>query len=63
VKTIEATARSTGSPDTPDPAGGTLVRRHSTYEQAGPCTTLLLRFAVRDSCKRLAKAASGSSST
>jgi uncharacterized protein YndB with AHSA1/START domain len=37
--------------------GGTVVRWHSTYEQAGPLTTLVLRLAVRDACKRLAKAA------
>lgn len=42
----------------PAPGGGTLVSWRSTYEQAGPFTTLLLRLAVRDSCRRLAKAAS-----
>ena len=40
------------------PGGGTLIRWRSTYERAGPFTTLVLRAAVRDSCKRLAKAAS-----
>ncbi len=43
---------------TPAPTGGTVVSWRSTYEQAGPLTTLLLRLAVRDSCRRLAKAAS-----
>jgi uncharacterized protein YndB with AHSA1/START domain len=38
--------------------GGTVVRWRSTYDQAGPFTSLMLRLAVRDSCKRLAKAAS-----
>ena len=38
--------------------GGTLVRWRSTYEHAGPFTALVLRLAVRDACKRLAKAAS-----
>jgi hypothetical protein len=41
--------------ETPD--GGTVVRWHSTYEHAGPFTTLVLRLAVRDACKRVAKAA------
>jgi uncharacterized membrane protein len=40
------------------PGGGTLVRWRSSYDRAGPFTALLLRLAVRDSCKRLAKAAS-----
>ena len=40
------------------PGGGTRIRWRSVYERAGPFTTLLLRLAVRDSCKRLAKAAS-----
>lgn len=40
------------------PGGGTVIRWRSEYERAGPLTTLLLRLAVRDSCKRLAKAAS-----
>ena len=39
------------------PEGGTLIRWRSVYEHAGPGTTFLLRLAVRDSCKRLAKAA------
>jgi uncharacterized membrane protein len=38
--------------------GGTVIRWRSVYDRAGPLTTLLLRLAVRDSCKRLAKAAS-----
>ncbi len=42
------------------PAGGTVIRWRSVYDRAGPLTTLLLRLAVRDSCKRLAKAASAS---
>ena len=40
------------------PGGGTVIRWRSVYERAGPLTTLLIRLAVRDSCKRLAKAAS-----
>ena len=40
------------------PGGGTVIRCGSAYEHAGPLTTLLLRLAVRDSCKLLAKAAS-----
>jgi hypothetical protein len=39
-------------------AGGTVVRWRSTYRRAGPLTALLLRLAVRDACRRLAKAAS-----
>ena len=38
--------------------GGTLVRWRSTYERAGPLTALILRLAVHDACKRVAKAAS-----
>jgi Polyketide cyclase / dehydrase and lipid transport len=38
--------------------GGTVVRWRSTYERAGPLTALMLRLAVRDACRRLAKAAS-----
>jgi hypothetical protein len=38
--------------------GGTVIRWRSTYEHAGPLTALVLRLAVRHSCKRLAKAAS-----
>src|SRR3712207_5971737 len=37
--------------------GGTLVRWRSTYERAGLVTGLILRLAVPQSCKRLAKAA------
>jgi uncharacterized protein YndB with AHSA1/START domain len=44
------------------PAGGTLIRWRSVYDRAGPLTALLLRLAVRDSCKRLAKASSASAS-
>lgn len=40
------------------PGGGTVVRWRSVYDRAGPFTALLLRLAVRDSCRRLAKAAS-----
>ncbi|HEX2088024.1 MAG TPA: SRPBCC family protein [Solirubrobacteraceae bacterium] len=40
------------------PGGGSTVRWRSTYEKAGPLTALVLRGAVRDACKRLAKAAS-----
>jgi hypothetical protein len=40
------------------PEGGTVVRWRSTYERAGPLTALVLRLAVRDACRRLAKAAS-----
>ena len=40
------------------PGGGTVVRWRSTYEHAGPLTALMLRLAVRDACRRLAKAAS-----
>ncbi len=42
------------------PEGGTVVRWRSTYEHAGPLTALMLRLAVRDACRRLAKAASAS---
>jgi hypothetical protein len=40
------------------PGGGTLIRWRSEYERADPFTALVLRLAVRDSCRRLAKAAS-----
>ena len=40
------------------PGGGTVVRWRSEYERAGPFTALVLRATVRDSCRRLAKAAS-----
>jgi hypothetical protein len=40
------------------PEGGTTIRWRSTYEHAGPLTALMLRLAVRDACRRLAKAAS-----
>jgi Polyketide cyclase / dehydrase and lipid transport len=39
------------------PTGGTVVRWRSTYEHAGPLTALVLRLAVRDACRRLARAA------
>lgn len=42
--------------DAPD--GGTVVRWHSAYDRAGPLTALMLRSAVRDAAKRLARAAS-----
>jgi uncharacterized protein YndB with AHSA1/START domain len=41
----------------PQPDGGTLVRWRSEYEEAGRLTGLVLRVAVHDSCRRLAKAA------
>ena len=40
-----------------DAAGGTTVRWRSTYERAGVLTGLILRMAVRDACRRVAKAA------
>jgi polyketide cyclase/dehydrase/lipid transport protein len=39
------------------PGGGTVIRWRSEYEHAGPFTAFMLRLAVRDSCKRLARAA------
>ena len=39
--------------------GGTVVHWRSQYEKAGPFTGLVLRLAIRDACRRLAKAASG----
>ena len=41
----------------PADGGGSVVRWRSTYEKTGPVTALILRMAIRDSCKRLAKAA------
>jgi uncharacterized protein YndB with AHSA1/START domain len=41
----------------PANGGGTVVRWRSTYDHAGPVTALVLRLAVRDACRRLAKAA------
>jgi len=38
--------------------GGTVVRWRSSYDRAGPLTALILRLAVRDACRRLARAAS-----
>jgi hypothetical protein len=40
------------------PSGGTLIRWRSSYDRASPFTALVLRLAVRDAAKRLAKAAS-----
>lgn len=40
------------------PGGGTTIRWRSEYESAGRFTAFMLRLAVRDSCKRLARAAS-----
>jgi hypothetical protein len=41
-----------------EPAGGgSIVRWRSTYDSADPVTALILRAAVPDSCKRVAKAA------
>jgi uncharacterized protein YndB with AHSA1/START domain len=40
------------------PDGSTLIRWRSEYEKAGPLTAIILRGAVRDACRRLAKAAS-----
>ena len=42
------------------PGGGTVIHWRSEYESAGPLAALVLRAAVRDSCKRLAKAATRS---
>lgn len=42
---------------TPADGGGTVVRWHSRWEQANPVHALVLRLAIRDACKRLAKAA------
>ncbi len=42
----------------PGDDGGAVVTWRSTYEHAGPLTALVLRLAVRDSCRRLARAAS-----
>jgi len=39
------------------PQGGTTVRWRSTYDSTGPLTALLLRVAVKDACRRVAKAA------
>lgn len=36
--------------------GDTDVRWRSTYDQAGPLTAVILRLAVRDACRRLARA-------
>ena len=38
--------------------GSWSENERSTYEHAGPLTALMLRAAVKDACKRLAKAAS-----
>jgi uncharacterized protein YndB with AHSA1/START domain len=42
----------------PTAEGGTTVRWRSSYEQAGPVVAVVLRLAVRDAARRLAKAAS-----
>lgn len=39
--------------------GGTTIRWRSEYERAGALTAFILRMAIRDATKRLAKAASG----
>jgi uncharacterized protein YndB with AHSA1/START domain len=41
----------------PDAGGGTSIRWHSEYASSDPVTALILRLAVRDTVKRLAKAA------
>ena len=40
------------------PGGGTMIRWRSTYDHAGLLIALMLRLAVRDASRRLAKAAS-----
>ncbi len=40
------------------PGGGTTIRWRSTYDRAGLFTSVILVLALRDSAKRLAKAAS-----
>ena len=40
-----------------EPGGGTVVHWRSTYDHAGPFTALVLRLAVRDACRRVARAA------
>ena len=44
----------------PTDDGGTLVRWDSQYDKADPVTALILRMAIPDSAKRIAKAASKS---
>lgn len=39
-------------------AEGTVIRWRATYDRAGPLTAPILRLAVRDACRRLARAAS-----
>jgi len=41
----------------PSDDGGTVVRWRSGWERAGPLTALVLRIAIPDACKRVAKAA------
>ena len=41
----------------PRPDGGSTVRWRSTYVHAGPVTAVILRAAVRDACRRLARPA------
>ncbi len=45
-----------------DAADGGTVVRWRTYEHAGRLTALMLRLAVRDACRKLAKAASANGS-
>ena len=42
----------------PADGGGTLVRWRSQYEKGNPVHGLIVRFAIRDACRRVAKAAS-----
>lgn len=41
----------------PAPDGGSVVRWRLSYDRAGPITALVLRLAIPDACRRLAKAA------
>lgn len=41
----------------PRPDGGTVVTWRSTYEKAAPITAVVLRLAIPDACRRLARAA------
>lgn len=43
----------------PTAEGGTVIRWRSEYERADPVTALILRTAVRDTARKLAKAAAG----
>ena len=42
---------------TPAADGGTTIRWRSQWEKANPIHGLVLHFAIRDACRRLAKAA------